>query len=135
AELARKAGMHAPHLSDIISGKRKIGRAVAVRLANVLQIPPEHILFVGHTPRDGADVEALYSKMESSFARRNGFLRDALKTLKEAQSQKDKECIAAMKHAMHFISLAIEANPTGELSSFIRDRKENTERRASRIKK
>ncbi len=132
AELARKAGMHAPHLSDIISGKRKIGRAVAVRLAGVLQIPPEHILFAGHTPRDGADVETLYSKIESSLVRRNGFLQDALKTLQEAQRQKDKERVAAMKHAMHFISLAIKSNPADELSFLI---KKDREGHVSRLKK
>jgi len=43
---------------------------------------------------------------------------------KEAQHRKDKECIAAMKHAMHFISLAMKANPIDEFSRLVQESKE-----------
>jgi transcriptional regulator with XRE-family HTH domain len=119
AALARKAGMHAPHLCDIVSGKRKVGRAVAEKLAEALEIPAAHILFAGQAPREGADIEQLYNKMEVALARRNGFLLEALKTLKEAQRQREKELLASMRHAIHSITRAIKANPLEELAPMV----------------
>jgi transcriptional regulator with XRE-family HTH domain len=116
AALARKAGMHAPHLSDIVSGKRKVGRAVAEKLAAALEIPASHILFAGEKPREGADIEQLYARMESALARRNGFLLKALKTLKAAQKQREKERLASMRQAIHSITRAIKSNPLDELA-------------------
>jgi transcriptional regulator with XRE-family HTH domain len=120
AALARKAGMHAPHLCDIVSGKRKVGKAVAEKLAAALEIPAAHILFAGERPREGAELGQLYSRMASALARRNGFLLAALKTLKEAQRQREKERLASMRQAIHSIARAIKVNPLEELAPMVR---------------
>jgi|GEM_PF-4176851 len=44
AELARRAGIHPPHLSEIVHGKRAIGAAVARRLAKVIGISVSRLL-------------------------------------------------------------------------------------------
>ncbi len=38
-EIARRAGLHAPHLNEIIHGRRAVGLDVAQRLSKVLNIP------------------------------------------------------------------------------------------------
>lgn len=44
AEIARRAGLHPSHLSEIIHGRRGIGVPVARRLSRVLHIPIARLL-------------------------------------------------------------------------------------------
>ncbi|MFH1830575.1 MAG: helix-turn-helix domain-containing protein [Pseudomonadota bacterium] len=44
AELARKAGVHPSHLSEIVNGKRPIGAMVAKRLAKAMGISVSRLL-------------------------------------------------------------------------------------------
>lgn len=45
AELAKKSGISASHLSEIESGRVEIGRQRALALAKVLQVPAPYIMF------------------------------------------------------------------------------------------
>ena len=44
AELARRAGMHPSHLSEIVHGRRTIGAVVAKKLAKAIGISVSHLL-------------------------------------------------------------------------------------------
>ncbi len=55
AELSKISGINPPNLSDIINGKRKIGKAVAEKLAKALNVSPAFILFAGGVPRKGSE--------------------------------------------------------------------------------
>ena len=45
AELAKKSGISASHLSEIESGRVEIGKQRALALANILQVPAPYIMF------------------------------------------------------------------------------------------
>jgi len=50
ADLARRSGIAASHISAIIKGTRPVGKAVAEKLAKPLHVSPGHILFAGKEP-------------------------------------------------------------------------------------
>lgn len=81
-ELAKKAGMRQSHLSEIERGKRPVGKAVAMKLARILELPPAQILFAGQEPREGSttqdDVEAII----------NVFLNRIMRKLRRVQSKR-----------------------------------------------
>ncbi len=99
AELARRSGIAEPHISAIISGNKPIGRVVAGKLADVLQISPGNILFAGEAPRKGADIE-------DALEKRMGKLR--------AQQNEIK---SLLKGAMHVVRKMKE--PTGSMRELL----------------
>jgi transcriptional regulator with XRE-family HTH domain len=61
ADLARHAGVSRTAISDIISGKRKIGRDLAVSIAEVFKLPLEEVYRrAGILPPQPAQDETLY---------------------------------------------------------------------------
>lgn len=57
AELSRRSSVSPSNLSDIIHGRRQVGKAVAEKLARALNVSPVFILYAGYEPREGADLE------------------------------------------------------------------------------
>ncbi|MFA5812485.1 MAG: helix-turn-helix transcriptional regulator, partial [bacterium] len=47
AELSRRSGVSPSNLSDIVHGRRPVGKAIAEKLARALNVSPAFILFAG----------------------------------------------------------------------------------------
>lgn len=103
AECSRRCGISPPNLSDIIHGRRPIGKAVAEKIAKALNVSPAFILFGGAAPRKGSDA---YSKFEL----RKSLLLNALQKLKVAEKQR-AEVRPAMRSAIILITRALQGNP------------------------
>jgi transcriptional regulator with XRE-family HTH domain len=93
AEIARMAGLHPSHLSEIVHGKRPIGATVAKRLSRALSIPISMLL--------GGDEIAAIRRREVESA-----LRRAMKHIKESKSMGEKTEQLLLKD----IEDALEAN-------------------------
>lgn len=111
-ELAERSRIQPSNLSEIIHGKRKIGREVASRLAKVLNVPPGHLLFGGDEPRKGYDLSELYPVNFLDRIRKRNELLD--ETLKELNKQKDLDRLAR-KTLIHMVKEAKNLDPLVEI--------------------
>lgn len=97
-ELAKKSGIQESNLSDIINGKRSIGKAVAEKLAKVLNVSPAFILFAGEKSRKGAD---LSSDIDVSSLER------AIQAVEDNKNKNTHIQLDSMREAIEFIAKAI----------------------------
>ncbi len=102
AELSRRSGVSPSNLSDIVHGRRPVGKAVAEKLAKALNISPAFILFAGTSARDGADI------CLSHRGKRESLLLNAIRTLKNAEKKRVERHRAAMRSAINLITKALE---------------------------
>lgn len=98
AELAKRSGLQESNLSDIINGKRAIGRTVAEKLAKVLNISPAFVLFAGKESREGADIS---NGIDVSL------LEQAIQTVEENKNEGTRIQLKALRSAVEFIAKAI----------------------------
>lgn len=97
-ELAKKSGLQESNLSDIINGKRSIGKAVAEKIAKVLNVSPSFILFAGDESREGAD---LSSGIDVSL------LEQAIQTVEDNKNKDTYSQLNGMREAIEFIAKAL----------------------------
>lgn len=112
AELSRMAGVSPSNLSDIIHGRRPIGKTVAEKIAKALGVSPAFILFGGAAPREGANIAT------ESEAQKKNFLLDAIRKLKAAEEQQT-EARPAMRSAIILITRALQPDPMSGLEPLI----------------
>lgn len=98
AELAHRSGIQSSNLSDIISGRRKIGRIVAEKIAKVLNVSPAFILFGGETSREGADIGG---GIDVSL------LEHAIQAVEDNKNKNISAQLGSMRLAIEFIAKAI----------------------------
>ena len=92
----------------VTGGAKGIGKAIAMRLAKVLNISAGHILFSGEEARKGLDTRELYpSNFLNRIHKRNLLLKQALKKLSK---EKELDTIAR-KSLIHLVEEASELNP------------------------
>ena len=110
AELSRRSGVSPSNLSDIVHGRRAVGRAIAEKLARALNVSPAFLLFAGSSARDGADIGLPYRQ------KREGLLLHALRTLKEAEKKRSEQHRAAMRSAINLMTKALQPDSVKELA-------------------
>ena len=102
AELCKRAGISPPNLSDIIHGRRPLGKKIAERLSKALNVSPAYILFAGSVPREGSEAAGW------TFDLRPDLLLKAIRTLSIAKKPnvEVEACRAAMREAITLIEKA-----------------------------
>lgn len=107
AELARRSGLQPSNLSEIVNGRRIIGRVVAEKIAKALNVSPSFILFAGNAPREGSDV-GFSSSLEKD---RTILLLHALRMLKDNENEKVGQQRTAMRNAIQYITQVLKPVP------------------------
>lgn len=112
AELSRISGISPSNLSDIIHGRRPVGKTVAEKIAKALDVSPAFILFGGVIPRKGANIN---TKNETQ---KKNLLLNALQKLKAAERQRT-EAHPAMRSAIILITRALQPDIMSGLKPLI----------------
>lgn len=114
AELSRLSGVSPSNLSDIIHGRRLVGKVVAEKIAGALNVSPSFILFGGTTARKGAEVQEIKLKTDM----RDNLLFNALKKLRVAEKRRGK-IRTEIRSAIVLITKALKPDPMDELEFLI----------------
>lgn len=107
AELAKRSGLQESNLSLIIRGKRSIGKAVAEKIAKVLNVSAAFILFAGETPRKGAE---LYGGVDTML------IEKAMQKIEENKNKNTHIQLNTLRTAIEFIAKAILSFPHAEFA-------------------
>ena len=92
AMLAKRSGIAESHISAIISGNKSIGKVVAKKLSEVLQISPGNILFAGEEPRKGVHIadaiEKHLRRLRAQQSKINSLLKKSIQTASRLEKSK-----------------------------------------------
>ena len=116
AELARRSGIAESNISEIISGKRKIGKVYAEKLAKALQISPGNILFAGSEPRTGAEIEDKIDEKLEILRSQNREIKALVKRAIEDTKQLDKS--ENRQHLLNNLKLIDMINDEEDITGF-----------------
>lgn len=117
AELSKRTGIPESNISEMIHGKRSIGKAIAQKLAKSLNVSPAFILFAGEAPRDGADIYADKMGAHSKIhLRKMGLLLKTINTLKENENKRAEKQRIAMRNAIKYLTLILQPSDSPKVA-------------------